>query len=77
MSAADRVAELTAQFTASSLDVAWLLCDQHPDDRVAFTVVDGAGEPSTLSYGELAADSHRYARALQELGVGPGTGWRP
>ncbi len=72
MSAADRVAELTAEFTAPVLDVAWLLCDRHPADRVAFTVVDGAGESSTLSYGELAARSHRYARVLQGLGVGPG-----
>ncbi|MFI9566185.1 AMP-binding protein [Streptomyces rishiriensis] len=72
MSAADRVAELTATFTAPSLDVAGLLCDQHPADRVAFTVVDGTGGASTLSYGELATDSHRYARALQGLGVGPG-----
>ncbi|MEE1757780.1 MULTISPECIES: AMP-binding protein [unclassified Streptomyces] len=72
MSAADRVAELTATFTASSLDVAHLLCDRHPTDRVAFTVVDGDGRASTLTFGELAADSHRYARALQGLGVGPG-----
>ncbi|MFJ9006092.1 AMP-binding protein [Streptomyces canus] len=72
MSAADRVAELTATFADPSVDVAWLLCDQHPADRVAFTVVDAAGEPSALSFGELAADSHRCARALQGLGVGPG-----
>lgn len=72
MSAADRVAELTATFTAPSLNVAWLLCDRHAPEHVAFTVVDGAGEPSTLSFGELAADSHRCARALQGLGVGPG-----
>jgi acetyl-CoA synthetase len=72
MSATDRVTELTATFAAPSVDVAWLLCDQHPADRIAFTVVDGAGEPSTLSFGQLAADSHRYARALQGLGVGPG-----
>jgi acetyl-CoA synthetase len=72
MSAAGRVAELTAAFAAPSVDVAWLLCDRHPADRVAFTVVDRTGEPSTLSFGELAAGSHRYARALQGLGVGPG-----
>ncbi|MGW5715156.1 AMP-binding protein [Amycolatopsis sp. NPDC003865] len=72
MSAADRVAELKAQFTAPVLDVAWMLCDRHPDDRVAFTVVDAAGAASTVSFGELAAKSHRYARALQELGVGSG-----
>ncbi|WLW50528.1 AMP-binding protein [Streptomyces sp. YU58] len=72
MSAADRVAELTATFAAPSLDVARLLCDRHPADHVAFTVVDGGGKASTLSYGDLAASSHRYARALQGLGVGPG-----
>ncbi|MEU6228902.1 AMP-binding protein [Streptomyces sp. NPDC047042] len=72
MSAADRVAELAGTFAAPSLDVAGLLCDRHPADHVAFTVVDGAGTASTLTYGELAANSHRYARALQGLGVGPG-----
>ncbi|MCX5188808.1 AMP-binding protein [Streptomyces sp. NBC_00268] len=72
MSAADRVAELTATFTAPSLDVAWLLCDRHPADRAAFTVVGSDGRASTLTFGDLAADSHRCARALQGLGVGPG-----
>ncbi|RPE46814.1 acetyl-CoA synthetase [Streptomyces sp. Ag109_O5-1] len=72
MSAADRVAELTATFTAPSLNVAWLLCDRHPAECVAFSVVDGDGKAATLTYGELAADSHRCARALQGLGVGPG-----
>ncbi|WP_405823189.1 AMP-binding protein [Streptomyces sp. NBC_01390] len=72
MTTADRVAELTQRFTAPSLDVAWLLCDQHPADRVAFTVVDGNGGTRTLTYGELAEQSHRCARALRGLGVGPG-----
>ncbi|MFF0012344.1 AMP-binding protein [Streptomyces sp. NPDC005374] len=72
MSAPDRVSELTAAFAASSLDVAGLLCDRHPADRTAFTVVDNDGKAATLSYGALAADSHRCARALQGLGVGPG-----
>ncbi|KOX12660.1 AMP-binding protein [Nocardiopsis sp. NRRL B-16309] len=72
MSAADRVCELNATFTAPTLNVAWLLCDQHPADRVCFTVVESTGEAATLTFGDLAADSHRYARALQGLGVGPG-----
>ncbi|MET8511815.1 AMP-binding protein [Streptomyces sp. NPDC005077] len=72
MSAADRVAELAAAFAAPSLDVAHLLCDRHPADRTAFTLVDSDGKASTLTFGELAADSHRYARALQGHGVGPG-----
>ncbi|MGW0422206.1 AMP-binding protein [Streptomyces sp. NPDC003015] len=72
MSAADRVAELTSAFTAPSLNVAWLLCDRHAAENVAFTVVDGDGKAATLTYGALATDSHRCARALQGLGVGPG-----
>jgi acetyl-CoA synthetase len=72
VSAADRVAELTAEFSAPVLDVAWLLCDRHAADRVAFTVADGTGGSSSLTFGELAANSHRCARALQGLGVGPG-----
>jgi acetyl-CoA synthetase len=72
MSAAERVDELAATFGAVDAHVAWLLCDRHPADDVAFTVVDAAGEASVLTFGQLAADSHRYARALQGLGVGPG-----
>jgi acetyl-CoA synthetase len=72
MSAAERVDELAAIFGAEDAQVAWLLCDRHPADDVAFTVVDAAGEASILTFGQLAADSHRYARALQGLGVGPG-----
>ncbi|WP_412517437.1 AMP-binding protein [Actinomadura madurae] len=64
--------ELTGRFTSPEVNVALLLCDRHPADRVAFTVVDAAGGRSVLTFGQLAANSHRYARALQELGVGPG-----
>ena len=39
---------------------------------VTATVVDAAGETSVITFGQLGADSHRYARALQGLGVGPG-----
>jgi len=72
MSVADRVDELAATFGAVDAQVAWLLCDRHPADDVAFTVVDAAGETSVVTFGQLAADSHRYAQALQGLGVGPG-----
>jgi acetyl-CoA synthetase len=72
MSAAERVDELAAAFGAVDAQVPWLLCDRHPADDVAFTVVDSAGDASVLTFGRLAADSHRYARALQGLGVGPG-----
>lgn len=72
MRAADRVGELTARFSSAEANAAWLLCDRHPAERVAFTVVDAAGDTSVLTFGQLAADSHRCARALRELGVRPG-----
>jgi acetyl-CoA synthetase len=72
MSAADRVGKLAAEFGAADAHVAWLLCDRHPADDVVFTLVDTNGDASTLTFGQLAVDSHRYARALQALGVGPG-----
>jgi len=53
MRAADRVAELTAAFAAPSLDVAGLLCDRHPTDRTAFTVVDSDGKAATLTFAVL------------------------
>ena len=72
MNATDRVAVLAAEFGADDAAVAWLLCDRHPADVLAFTVIDTDGVASNLTFGRLAADSHRYAHALQALGVGPG-----
>ncbi|WP_029114831.1 SDR family oxidoreductase [Mycobacterium sp. URHB0044] len=71
MSAAERITELAATFGARHANVAWLLCDRHPADGLAFTVIDPDGAASTVTFGQLGADSHRYARALQGLGVGP------
>jgi len=72
MNPVSRVAELAATFGAEDAQVAWLLCDRHPADQVAVTAVDAEGDALTATFGQLAADSHRYARALQGLGVGPG-----
>ncbi|MUM34426.1 AMP-binding protein, partial [Mycolicibacterium sp. CBMA 361] len=68
----DRVVDLVATFGAQDANVAWLLCDRHPTDNVAITAVDATGDVSTVTFGQLAADSHRYARVLQGLGVRPG-----
>jgi acetyl-CoA synthetase len=46
---------------AEDAKVAWLLCDRHPADDVALTV-DTASDASTLTFGQLAADS-RCGRA--------------
>ena len=69
---AHRVRELAARFGAEDADVARLLCDDHPVDAHALTVIDGSGAATTLTFGELREASSRFARALQDLGVGRG-----
>ncbi|MBT2266074.1 AMP-binding protein [Rhodococcus erythropolis] len=64
-----RVGQLAEEFGAPQADVAWLLCDRHPADRAALTVVDGPGSVTTWTYGELAEASRRVAAVLADTGV--------
>ncbi|WP_460773343.1 AMP-binding protein [Microbacterium sp. GXF7504] len=70
---AREIAALRRRFRAPGLDVAHELCDTHPPEAVAFTVVDGDCAAVPLTYGELADRSKRLAAALREEGVGRGT----
>jgi acetyl-CoA synthetase len=72
MTTEDRVAELLAVYGSPHANAAELLCDRHPDDDVAFTVVDGDLSSRELTYGHLRQESTRFAAALAELGVEPG-----
>ncbi|MEV0292964.1 AMP-binding protein [Nocardia sp. NPDC050710] len=67
-----RVNELLRQYDRPEASAADLLCDRHPADRVAFTVVDADLTATDLTYGELRERSTRFAAALAELGVEPG-----
>ncbi len=66
------VEELIGKFGAKDACAARLLCDDHPADEVAFTVVEPDLRSQDLTYGELRERSSRFAAALAELGVGPG-----
>ncbi|MCC3300561.1 AMP-binding protein [Arthrobacter sp. zg-Y895] len=46
-----------------------LLCDRHPADSVAFTVIEQDLSSTDLTYGELQAGSERAAAAFARLGV--------
>ena len=59
-----RVREILESYSPDYADVAWLLCDRHPADRVALTVVEVGARPAQLTYGELAEDSRRVAAML-------------
>ncbi|MEV5831629.1 AMP-binding protein [Spirillospora sp. NPDC052242] len=67
-----RVRELAAVYGAPSAGVAHLLCDGHPAEAVAYTIVEPDMSSTVLTYGRLKAESERFAAALADLGVGPG-----
>lgn len=67
-----RVRELLDTYDRGDACAAELLCDRHPADAVAFTVVESDLSSVDLTYGELRERSERYAAALAGLGIGPG-----
>ena len=67
-----RIKELIDRFNAGDACPARLRCDDHPADKVAFTVIESDLTARDLTYGELRERSARLAAALAELGVGPG-----
>jgi acetyl-CoA synthetase len=69
---AERVSGLVEVFSAPGANPAWLMCDRHPGDAVAFTFVEPDGSTADLSFGELRERSERFAGVLAELGVGRG-----
>ena len=68
----NRVSELLATFDSPEANAAELLCDRHPADAVAFTVIEPDLSAHDLTYGHLRHESARFAAALAGLGVEPG-----
>lgn len=68
----ERVAELLAQYGDPATSAAAVLCDQHPADDVAYTIVEPDLRSVSLTYGQLRESSERFAAALAAHGVGPG-----
>jgi acetyl-CoA synthetase len=67
-----RVAELLAMYAAPKVCVAELLCDRRDATRVAYHIVGPDLLARPLTYGELRAESERFASVLAEMGVGAG-----
>lgn len=67
-----RVRELLDRYDTPDACAAHLLCDGHPADAVAFTVIEGDLSSTDLTFGYLRDQSTRFAAALAELGVEPG-----
>lgn len=67
-----RVRELLDSYDGAEVVAAHLLCDRHPADQVAFTVIESDLSATDLTYGQLRDRSTRFAAGLAELGVEPG-----
>jgi acetyl-CoA synthetase len=67
-----RLDQLLAQVAAPDARPAELLCDRHPADAVAFTVVEPDLTGHDVTFGWLRARSEQAAAALADLGVAPG-----
>src|SRR5260370_31633634 len=72
-----RVAELVAEYGSPQACPGALLCDRHPGEAVAFTVVEPDLSYLQLTFGELGELSARFALGLAGLGVGPGDAVAP
>ncbi|WP_434613384.1 AMP-binding protein [Arthrobacter sp. A5] len=72
MACEERVRELLDIFEAPGACAAELLCDRHPAEAVAFTIVQADLSHKDLTYGELREKSTAFAAALHGLGVRPG-----
>lgn len=69
---ATRVQQMLARYGDPTTSVAAMLCDRHPADNCAYTVVQADLTAQSVTYGELRESSERFARALLALGVEPG-----
>lgn len=67
-----RIEELVGRYGDQGACVAELLCDSHDPAVLAYRVIDAQFTPHDMTYGELRAESERFAAALAGLGIGPG-----
>lgn len=67
-----RIAQLTAQYAASQVCAAHLLCDRHDPASIAYRIVGADLSVEAYTYGDLKRESERFAAALAALGVRPG-----
>jgi acetyl-CoA synthetase len=68
----DRLQQVLGECADPHASAAWLLCDRHPSDAIALTLLDDDLKGRDVTYGELQEISSRAASALSSLGVGPG-----
>ena len=69
---ADRVEQLVARYCGPQVCLASLLCDSREPTSVAYRIIGQDLSVQALTYGELRAESERFAAALMQIGVRTG-----
>ncbi|WP_084526302.1 AMP-binding protein [Nocardia vaccinii] len=64
-----RVQAILNPFAPDDADVTWLLCDRHPAERTALTIVSADLSRRSYSYAELSSSSAQVAGYLRDRGV--------
>ena len=67
-----QINEWLDRYNSAHVDVAGLLCDRHDPQRRALNFESAAGRVESLTYGELADKSRRFAHVLRGLGIEKG-----
>jgi acetyl-CoA synthetase len=67
-----RLRELLGEYESTEVCLADALCDRHPADDLALTIVAQDLSTRGVTYGELRQRSERLAAAFAGLGIGPG-----
>ena len=68
----ERVEFLCNKYTSESVDVAKLICDDHPSENLAFRIYDLDMKASDLSYGDLKTQSELLSKGLISKGIKSG-----
>jgi acetyl-CoA synthetase len=66
------IAGLNAGYSSGTASAAYLLCDRHPLDAIAATLIAADLTSHDVTYGALKVRSQRLAAALSDLGLKPG-----
>ncbi|TCU20602.1 AMP-binding protein [Rhizobium sullae] len=65
----DRVLQLVESYSADNFNVAWHLCDRHPEEAIAHTIIRDDLSSTRLTYGELRTASEKLAASFIDLGI--------
>lgn len=67
-----RIEEMVARYSSPDACAADILCDGRDHGTLAYRIIAAGLSAQDISYGELRAESERFAAVLRSLGVGQG-----